>query len=112
VVLHKGVPGETYNLGTGVETHNIHMAKKMLQLLGKPESLIQYVADRPGHDRRYALNVDKIRALGWQTQYPFEQALERTVRWYQGNEWWWRKIKSGDLYREFYEKHYAGREVK
>ncbi len=112
VVLHKGLPGEIYNLGTGVETRNIDMARMILQLLGKPESLIQYITDRPGHDRRYALNVDKIRALGWSSRHTFAQALEKTVRWYVENEWWWRKIKSGDLYREYYQKHYAGREVK
>lgn len=111
VVLHKGMPGEIYNLGTGVETRNIDMARMILQLLGKPESLIQYITDRPGHDRRYALNVDKIRALGWSSRHTFAQALEKTVRWYVENEWWWRKIKSGDLYREYYQKHYAGREV-
>jgi dTDP-glucose 4,6-dehydratase len=111
-VLHKGALGEVYNLGTGTETRNIDMAELILDLLDKPRSLIQYITDRPGHDRRYALNVDKIKALGWETQYPFEQALEKTVRWYQQNEWWWRKIKSGELYREYYQKHYAGREVK
>ena len=111
-VLHRGALGEVYNLGTGVETRNIDMAEMILDLLGKPRSLIQHITDRPGHDRRYALNIDKIRALGWDSQHTFEQALEKTVRWYQANEWWWRKIKSGELYREYYQSHYAGREVK
>jgi dTDP-glucose 4,6-dehydratase len=106
--LHRGVPGETYNLGTGVETHNIHMATKMLQLLGRPESLIQFVADRPGHDRRYALNCDKIQALGWQSRHTFDQALEKTVRWYVDNEWWWRKLKTGE-YLEYYKRQYGER---
>jgi dTDP-glucose 4,6-dehydratase len=111
IVLHKGVPGEIYNLGTGVETRNIDMAYMILELLGKPKSLIQYITDRPGHDRRYALNIDKIRALGWSSRHTFAQALEKTVRWYVENPWWWRKIKSGELYQEYYRKHYAGREV-
>ncbi len=108
VVLHKGVPGEVYNLGTGVETRNIDMARQVLRLLGKPESLIQYVADRPGHDRRYALNCDKIKALGWQSRHTFEQALEKTVRWYVDNEWWWRKLKTGE-YLEYYKRQYGER---
>jgi len=112
VVLHQGVLGEAYNLGTGSETCNIDMANIILDLLNKPRSLIQHITDRPGHDRRYALDVTKIRGLGWQSQYTFQQALEKTVRWYQQNEWWWRKIKSGELYRDYYQKHYAGREVK
>jgi len=111
VVLHRGALGEIYNLGTGVETRNIDMAKKLLAILGKPESLIQYITDRPGHDRRYALNVDKIKSLGWRPRHDFDSALERTVRWYVENPWWWRKIKSGDHYRAYYDQHYRGREV-
>jgi len=111
LVLHHGAPGEIYNLGTGVETRNIDMANMILDLLGKPRSLLQYITDRPGHDRRYALNVDKIRALGWSSRHTFAQALGKTVRWYAENPWWWRKIKSGELYKEYYQKHYAGREV-
>ena len=83
----------------------------ILDLLGKPKSLIQYITDRPGHDRRYALSVEKVRALGWTSRHTSVQALENTVRWYVDNEWWWRKIKSGDLYREYYQQHYTGREV-
>ena len=111
LVLHKGLPGEIYNLGTGTETRNIDMARLLLQLLGKPESLLQFVTDRPGHDRRYSINVDKIRSLGWESRHSFEQALEKTVRWYVDNEWWWRKIKSGTLYEEYYQQHYGKREV-
>jgi dTDP-glucose 4,6-dehydratase len=102
--------GETYNLGTGVETRNMDMAQLILKLLGKPESLIQHVRDRPGHDRRYSLNCDKIKALGWHSRHTFEQALEKTVKWYVDNEWWWRKIKSGE-YWEYYKKQYEGREL-
>jgi len=111
VVLRKGKPGEIYNLGTGVETTNLEMTQLILQLLNKPESLIQPITDRPGHDRRYALDCSKIQALGWQNQYNFEQAIEATVKWYVDNEWWWRKIKSGQRYQEYYERQYAGREI-
>jgi dTDP-glucose 4,6-dehydratase len=110
VVLHRGQPGEIYNLGTEVETFNIDMAKMVLKLLGKPESLIQHVKDRPGHDRRYSLNCDKIKALGWRSRHTFEEALEKTVQWYVDNEWWWRKIKSGE-YWEYYRRQYEGREI-
>jgi dTDP-glucose 4,6-dehydratase len=110
VVMHQGQPGETYNVGTGVETQNIDMARLILKLLGKPESLMQHVTDRPGHDRRYSLNCEKLKALGWRSAHTFEQALEQTVRWYVDNEWWWRKIKSGE-YREYYRKQYEGREL-
>lgn len=111
VVLHRGALGEVYNLGTGVETRNIDMARLLLRLLGKPESLLQYITDRPGHDRRYSLCVDKVKSLGWKSRHNFERALEATVRWYVDNEWWWRRIKSGDAYREYYQSHYSGREV-
>ena len=75
---------------------------------GKPHSLIRHVTDRPGHDRRYSLNVDKVRGLGWKSSHTFEQGLEKTVRWYAENEWWWRKIKSGE-YREYYQRWYGQR---
>jgi dTDP-glucose 4,6-dehydratase len=110
-VLHQGELGEVYNLGTGVETENIVMARAVLDLLGKPHSLIRHVTDRPGHDRRYSLNVDKIRALGWQSRHTFGKAIEKTVRWYAANEWWWRKIKSGE-YREYYSQWYGERLAK
>jgi len=110
-VLHKGTLGEIYNLGTGVETENIIMTRMILGLLGKPHSLIQTITDRPGHDRRYSINCDKIEALGWRSQHTFEEALQETVRWYVDNEWWWRKIKSGE-YQEYYRQQYEGREIK
>jgi dTDP-glucose 4,6-dehydratase len=108
VVLHYGELGEVYNVGTGVETENIVMARAILDLLGKPHSLIRYVTDRPGHDRRYSLNVDKIRNLGWESRHDFADAIEQTVRWYVDNEWWWRKIKSGE-YMEYYSRWYGDR---
>jgi dTDP-glucose 4,6-dehydratase len=109
VVLHKGVPGEVYNVGTGVETYNIDMAHKILDILGKPHSLISYVVDRAGHDRRYALDTSKLQALGWVPAHTFDQALERTVRWFVDNEWWWRPIKTGE-YLEYYRKQYVERQ--
>ncbi|HSJ52896.1 MAG TPA: dTDP-glucose 4,6-dehydratase [Anaerolineae bacterium] len=108
VVLHRGELGQAYNLGTGSETENIVLACAILDLLAKPHSLIRHVTDRPGHDRRYSLNVDKVRALGWESSHTFEQGLEKTVRWYVDNEWWWRKIKSGE-YREYYQRWYGQR---
>lgn len=108
LVLHQGEPGQVYNLGTGVETENIVLAHAILDLLGKPHGLIRHVTDRPGHDRRYSLNVDKIRAIGWQSRHAFAQAIEMTVRWYVENEWWWRRIKSGE-YMRFYKQWYGER---
>jgi dTDP-glucose 4,6-dehydratase len=110
-VLHRGQLGEIYNLGTGVETPNIDMARLVLKLLSKPESLIQPITDRPGHDRRYALDCRKIQTLGWQSRHSFEQAIAKTVQWYVDNPGWWRKIKSGAHYEEYYTRQYAGREV-
>ena len=109
IVLHNGKLGEVYNVGTGVETHNIDMARKILGLLGKPHSLLTFVVDRAGHDRRYALDVSKLRALGWVPGHTFDQALELTVKWFVDNEWWWRPIKSGE-YLEYYRKQYVERE--
>jgi dTDP-glucose 4,6-dehydratase len=110
LVLHEGQPGEVYNVGTEREVENIYMARLILELLGKPQSLIQHVADRPGHDRRYSLDCSKLQALGWRSRHTFEEALEKTVRWYLENEWWWRKIKSGE-YAEYYRRQYGDRLV-
>jgi len=106
----KGIVGEVYNIGGGNETPNIVLTKSILEILGKPDSLIQPVTDRLGHDRRYALNCDKLRALGWQPRYDFRAGLEKTVQWYVNNDAWWRKIKSGE-FRKYYEAHYKGREI-
>lgn len=108
VALHKGEAGEAYNVAGENQQHNIDVVKAMLDLLGKPHSLIKHVTDREGHDRRYAMECSKLRALGWERQYSFEDALEATVRWYVDNEWWWREIKTGD-YLEFYKQQYAER---
>jgi len=107
-VLTRGEVGEAYNLGGENERHNIDVVRMMLAILGKPESLIRRVADRPGHDRRYALDTRKARALGWAPRSDFESALRETVEWYVNNAWWWRKIKSGD-FKEFYRRQYAER---
>jgi len=109
VVLHRGKLGEIYNVGTGAEMTNIEMTRIVLATLGKPESLIKHVADRPGHDRRYALDVSKLRALGWKCHHTCAEAVAKTVRWYAENEAWWRPIKSGDLYKQYYERQYEKR---
>ena len=109
LVLESGEPGEVYNIGAGNEMSNIEMARFLLAELGKPESLIRHVKDRPGHDRRYALDCGKLRALGWEPRYNATEALRATVRWYAENRWWWEPIKSGQLYREYYRRQYEGR---
>ncbi|MCA9938507.1 MAG: GDP-mannose 4,6-dehydratase, partial [Anaerolineales bacterium] len=108
LVLHRGVIGEAYNVGTGEEMENLHMAEILLDELRRPRDLLVHVRDRPGHDRRYSLNVDKIKALGWQPEHTPEQAIRKTVRWYVENEWWWRKIKSGE-YKAYYQAQYGDR---
>jgi dTDP-glucose 4,6-dehydratase len=106
-VLMKGKPGEAYNAGGPDECENIDVVKRILELTDHDESLIEYVKDRPGHDRRYSLSSDKLREeLGWEAKVHFEDGLERTVRWYEGNEWWWSPIRSGE-YREYYEQQYG-----
>jgi dTDP-glucose 4,6-dehydratase len=108
--LTHGVPGEVYNCGGPDECENIEVVKRILSLTGSDESLIEYVTDRPGHDRRYSLSSDKLRELGWSAQVNFEEGLGRTVDWYRDNAWWWESIRSG-AYREYYERHY-GRALK
>jgi dTDP-glucose 4,6-dehydratase len=108
LALHQGGPGEVYNVGGDQERHNIDVTRLVLQLLGKPETLIRHVEDRPGHDRRYALDSGKIRELGWSPAQDFEARLAETVRWYQDNVGWWRKIKTGE-YMEYYKKQYGAR---
>ena len=109
-LLEKGTPGETYNVGGGNEVENIEITRRILSILGKPESLIRKVADRPGHDRRYALSTAKLEALGWKPRFDFENGIESTVRWFVDNEAWWRPIKERDVqFREWYQKNYAER---
>jgi dTDP-glucose 4,6-dehydratase len=107
--LERGVPGEVYNVGGPDECPNIEVVKRILELTGRDESLIEYVTDRPGHDRRYSLSSDKVRALGWVPRVEFAQGIERTVAWYRDNAWWWEPIRSG-AYREYYARQY-GREL-
>jgi len=105
-VLRKGALGEVYNIGGGSEVKNLALTRHILELLGKSPELIRFVADRPGHDRRYSIDCGKLQALGWHPATPFETGLERTVSWYRDNPTWWRKIKSGE-WREYYEQQYA-----
>jgi len=110
LILHKGEVGTAYNVGGGNERANLEVTRLVLGILGKPESLIKFVADRPGHDRRYSLDCTLIRELGWSPRHKFEEALEHTVQWYVQNEAWWRKIKEHQAeYREFTQKWYAER---
>jgi dTDP-glucose 4,6-dehydratase len=104
--LAHGAPGEVYNVGGPDETTNIEVVKRILELTGRDESLIEYVTDRPGHDRRYSLGSEKVRALGWEPQVRFAEGLEKTVAWYRDNASWWESIRSGD-YRAYYERHYG-----
>lgn len=108
LVLHRGVIGETYNIGTGVEVENMRMIEILLEALDRPRSLIRHVVDRPGHDRRYSLDIAKITALGWEPDHLPEEAIIATAAWYKENEWWWRKIKSGE-FRQYYEAQYGER---
>jgi dTDP-glucose 4,6-dehydratase len=109
VVIQKGQPGEIYNIGGGNEKTNLELIRKLLELLNKPQSLIQFVTDRPAHDRRYALDCSKITTeLGWKPSHSFEKALSATVDWYLKNEHWWRSIKSGE-YIKYYERMYSHR---
>jgi dTDP-glucose 4,6-dehydratase len=92
-VLRHGEPGEIYNIGGGAEKTNLEITEGILRALGKDESMIEYVRDRPGHDWRYSLDSSKLRAMGWKPEFDFETALQATVRWYTENEWWWRPLK-------------------
>jgi dTDP-glucose 4,6-dehydratase len=105
--LH-GTPGMVYNLGGGNERENITVAELILEFLGKPRSLIRFVQDRPGHDRRYAVDCSRAGALGWKPEVPFDEGLRRAVEWYRANEPWWRKIKSGE-FRDYYRQQYMKR---
>jgi dTDP-glucose 4,6-dehydratase len=109
LALEKGRAGEVYNIGGGAERKNIEIVKAILSLLGKPESLIRYVKDRPGHDRRYAIDPSKIKAeLGWTPAHTFEQGLDETVRWFVDNREWWQRVMSG-AYRDYFDSQYRTR---
>jgi dTDP-glucose 4,6-dehydratase len=105
-VLERGEPGEVYNVGGPDEAPNLEVVKQIISYTGPDESLIEYVTDRPGHDRRYSLASEKLRGLGWEAQVRFADGLERTVSWYRDNRWWWEPIRSGD-YRAYYERQYG-----
>ena len=105
VLLH-GEPGEVYNAGGPDELENLDVVRRILALTGQDESLVKYVEDRKGHDRRYSLSSDKVRALGWEPKWRFDDGLPATVDWYRDNEWWWEPIRSGE-YRQYYEQHYG-----
>jgi len=106
-VLEKGRAGEIYNIGGNGERTNLEITEMVLKALQKPRSLIQFVTDRPGHDRRYAVDFSKLKGeLSWSPAYPLDEGLIQTVRWYVNHENWWRRIKSG-AYLEFYQKHYG-----
>ena len=108
LVLRKGKDGEIYNIGGSHEVENIVLTRQVLHLVGKPETLITPVVDRPGHDRRYALDSGKAHGLGWKPTHTFPKALEATVSWYKEHEAWWKPIKSG-AFRAYYEKQYQSR---
>jgi dTDP-glucose 4,6-dehydratase len=112
-VLRQGRIGEIYNIGNPQpETElpvNLELSRRILQLLSKPESRLEFVVDRPAHDRRYCVNAAKLQALGWQPRWRFEEGLEATVQWYAQNEAWWRPIKSGARHQQYYEQNYADR---
>ena len=108
LVLHKGNPGEAYNVGVEFEVNTVTLATSILDLLDKPRSLMRLIEDRAGHDYRYSLDSSRLEALGWQPKYTFPHALAETVNWYVENEDWWRPIKSGS-YDEYYQRNYAER---
>jgi dTDP-glucose 4,6-dehydratase len=105
-VLEHGRPGEVYNAGGPDEEANMTVVRRIIELTGAAETQIEHVADRPGHDVRYSLSSEKVRALGWEPRVRFEEGLEQTVIWYRENQWWWEPIRSGD-YRAYYERHYG-----
>jgi dTDP-glucose 4,6-dehydratase len=110
-VLHKGKIGDVYNIGGNNEWYNIDIVKIILKLLGKTEDQITYVKDRPGHDRRYAIDSSKIQAeLGWKPAFKFEGGIDETIKWYVENENWWRKVMSGE-YLKYYDKNYSSKMV-
>jgi dTDP-glucose 4,6-dehydratase len=110
LLIDKGEPGEVYNIGGGNQVKNVDLTHRLLELVGKPTSLIKPVADRQGHDRRYSLGTAKLEGLGWKPQEDFPQGLARTVQWYRENEAWWRPIKDQDpAFRQYYQAQYGKR---
>jgi dTDP-glucose 4,6-dehydratase len=109
IVLRKGVPGELYNVGGGFERTNLEVTRGILRALGKDESLIKFVKDRPGHDRRYSLDTAKLRSLGWEPKVSFDEGLPATVRWYVENEGWWKRVREGESFQQFHRAWYKER---
>ncbi len=108
LLIERGTSGEVYNVGGGNHVRNVELTKQILDLLGKPHTLIRPVADRPGHDRRYCVNTSKLQGLGWVPQVPFDVGLRQTVEWFQQNEWWWRPIKEADpTFRAYLDAQYG-----
>lgn len=110
LVLRRGQPGEAYNIAAAMEKTNLEVARRVVQELGKPESLIRFVKDRPAHDVRYALDTSKLAALGWQPEVDFASGFAQTVQWYQERQDWWRPLKSGE-WLDYYRRQYAEREA-
>ena len=108
LILQRGQPGEAYNVGAGNEINTIQLGTGILDLLGKSRDLLSFVPDRPGHDRRYSLDTSKLRQLGWQPRYNFDQALRATVSWYAEHSSWWEKLTSGE-YQDWYRRNYLER---
>jgi dTDP-glucose 4,6-dehydratase len=109
LLIDKASNGEVYNVGGGNPVANLDLTKRILRLVGRPESLIQPVTDRPGHDRRYALDCSKLKALGWRPEVPFDRGLAETVAWYRDHQTWWRAIKDHDAeYQRYYHGQYGG----
>jgi dTDP-glucose 4,6-dehydratase len=110
LLIDNGVSGQVYNIGGGNEVKNVDLTHRILELVGKPTSLIRPVADRPGHDRRYSLDTSKLQSIGWRPRHAFVQGLAETVAWYQRNESWWRPIKDQDPeFRKYYQAQYGNR---
>ena len=109
LVFEKAAPGSVYNIGGNSERANLEVVRRLLGALGKGEELIRYVADRPGHDRRYAMDASRLQAdLGWSPAWRFEEGLKATVDWYLGHRAWWERVRSG-AYRDYYESQYGRR---
>lgn len=110
LLLRDGVPGEVYNIGGGNERRNLQIAEIILDELDAPRDLLHHVTDRTGHDRRYALDTAKIRALGWKPEIEFEEGIRRTVRWYAENRRWWEPIRNSDDFQEYFQRNYGHRQ--
>lgn len=104
-IMDNGEDGEVYNIGGGNERNNLEITELILKGLNKPQELMTFVKDRPGHDRRYSLDCTRLKNLGWTPKHQFDEAMNLTMEWYKTNRWWWEKIKSGE-YLEYYKNHY------